>query len=364
MEASNNYNDLVILNDDQLRTLAEQIRYQEATVIQQTNFKTPKELLEFLANSKSSQESVLALLATGQEVVTKYQDDAVKGPIARDLHLYIVYCCNSALQTVPNYHVRKGYLQKIRDHVDVLLSVLDDLDAAEQNPVAVVANGVVQYKNAMLIYTRQFKSTLSSNFSAALKNEGVKYENLVQLYASKLGFQGHFKDLEDEQKAQVFESIIATSGRESSPIKDVMSTASKAKGIAVNVYKVGSVVWDIYSSDHKFKKETIDAIAAVVKEKGAELGEIINAALDTELLVVEAEALFVTLAGIAGGFFIREFIVGTFVGWLMDALLGTATFPSSAKGLHCYISSLPDGVALARAIAHDGTKDPNVNSTN
>ncbi|XP_057957975.1 uncharacterized protein LOC131150916 [Malania oleifera] len=363
MEASNDYNDLVILNDDQLGTLAEKIRYQEATVIHQTNFKTQKERDEFLYDSKSNQESVLALLATGQEVVTKYQDDAVKGPIARDLHLYIVYCCNSALQTVPNYHVRKDYLQKIRDHVDTLLSVLDDLDAAERSAVVVVGEGVVQYKNAMLIYTRQFKSTLSSNFSAGLKNEGIKYENLVQTYVNKLGFQGHFKDLSDEQKAQVYESIIARSGRESSPIKDVMSAASKAKGIAVNVYKVGSVVWDIYTSDHKFKTATRDAVVSIAKEGGSELGEVIGAALATDLLEVEAEALFVTLAGIAGGF-IGSFIVGAFAGWLMDAILDTTTFPSSTEGLHCYVSSLPDGVALARAIAHDGTKDPNANSTN
>ncbi|XP_057957978.1 uncharacterized protein LOC131150918 [Malania oleifera] len=258
MEASKNYNDLVIMNDDQLRTLAEKIRYQEATVIHQTNFKTQKERDEFLYDSKSNQESVLALLATGQEVVTNYQDDAVKGPITRDLHLYIVNCCNSALQTVPSFHVRKDYLQKIRDHVDVLLSVLDDLNAADQKAVVVVGDGVVQYKNAMLIYTRQFNSTLSSNFSAALKDERIKYEKLVQRYVDKLGFQGHFKDLDEEQKAQMYESIIATLARESSPIKDVMSTTSKVKGDAVKLYKVGSMVWDIYLSDHKFKTATRD----------------------------------------------------------------------------------------------------------
>ncbi|XP_057957979.1 uncharacterized protein LOC131150919 [Malania oleifera] len=354
--AANKNNDLVILNDDQLRELADIIRHQEATIIHQTKFRTQKERDQYLYDSKSNQEEVLALLAIGEQAKTKHQTDAVKSPIAQDLYLYIVNCCNSALQTAPNYHVRKDYLQKIHNHVDELVNVVNDLDAADRNAVVVVSDGVAQYKNAMLTYTVQFKSTLSSNFSKAVKDEGIKYENFVQRYVNKIGFQGHFKDLSEVQKTKVYESIITESGRESFPIKDLISATSEVKGIAVTVYKVGSVVWDIFSSEHKLKTVTRDAVVLAAKEGGSELGEVIGAALATDLLDAEAEALFVSLAGIAGGI-VGSFIVGIFAGWLMDSILSTASFPSDTKKLHCYVSPLPDGVALARIIAHDTTQD-------
>lgn len=101
--------------------------------------------------------------------------------------------------------------------------------------------------------------------------------------------------------------------------KDVLKYGSKI----MFIYSVGSIVWDVYSSDHPIRTATKDALVQAAKEGGSALGKLVGAAIATELVGVEASALFVTAAGILGGV-VGAFIIGAAAGVLFDQFFGSA----------------------------------------
>lgn len=342
---------IAILNDDQLRQLAKLIYYQEVDAIHNIKFGSEQELAKYLRDCKTNYDSILSLLDSGSEADLKFQDDDTRAPIAHDIFSYIVYCANSALQAVQNYTLRMNYLDKISEHASSLINGLQDLDPENVTNVRRLAKDAVLFRNAMLEYTRKHQSIASRNFSKWLKDSGMKFEDLVERYQKKLNFNGPFEDLEDAQKLQVFEEIIEASGRGRVIVNEI-STAIGMGGITVLVFIAGMMVWDIFSSEHILQSITHDAIVAAASIGGAELGEVVGAALATELVGVEAAPLFVMLAGMATGI-LGAFIIGGFVGWLIDLIIGSGgNAPLSTDGLKCYVAPMPDGVVLARQIAH------------
>ncbi|KAK8934418.1 hypothetical protein KSP39_PZI014238 [Platanthera zijinensis] len=342
---------IAILNDEQLRVLAKLIYYQEVDATNNIKFSSEPELAKYLRDCKSNYDSVLGLLNSGGEVERKFEDDSSRAPIAHDIFSYIVYCANSALQAVQNYTLRMNYLDKISKHATTLINGLQELDPKNVINVRRLAKDAVLYRNAMLEYTRKNQSIASRNFSKWLKDSGLKFEELVKRYQTKLKFDGPFENLEEQQKLQVYEEIIEASGR-GRVIVNQFSTAVGIAGIAVLLFTAGMMVWDIFSSDHILQAATRDAVVSAASIGGAMLGEVVGAALATELVGVQASALFVLFAGIATSI-LGAFIIGGFVGWLIDLIIGSGGNATlSTDGLRSYVAPMPDGVVLARQIAH------------
>lgn len=120
--------------------------------------------------------------------------------------------------------------------------------------------------------------------------------------------------------------------------KDVLKYGSKI----MFIYSVGSIVWDVYSSDHPIRTATKDALVQAAKGWSA-LGKLVGAAIATELVGVEASALFVTAAGILGGV-VGAFIIGAAAGVLFDQIFGSAgatVLPT--HGFILYVAPMPNG---------------------
>ncbi|KAK1296270.1 hypothetical protein QJS10_CPB15g02100 [Acorus calamus] len=118
------------------------------------------------------------------------------------------------------------------------------------------------------------------------------------------------------------------------------------------VLTAGTMVWEIFSSEHVLQTVTRDAVVAATLASDEMLREVVGAAVSTILIGVEAAPLFVLLAGVVTSI-VRAFFLGEFASWLIDLIFGSGgTAPLSTDGHQCYISPMPDGEVLARQIVH------------
>ncbi|GLT95614.1 hypothetical protein SLE2022_132860 [Rubroshorea leprosula] len=114
----------------------------------------------------------MGLLDNGVGLKVGFQDDEIKDPIVHDVFSYVKICVNSALQTVRNYTLRMNYPKKIKEHSNFLMDALRMLDPKNLENVKGLAMEAVQYKNAMLEYTKKHQSGVSRIFSKWVKEKG------------------------------------------------------------------------------------------------------------------------------------------------------------------------------------------------
>ncbi|KAG5525276.1 hypothetical protein RHGRI_031829 [Rhododendron griersonianum] len=346
--------DPVILRDlKQLRKLALLIHNQEEGAISKIKFKSEPDRAKYLRDIRENYESVLGLLNDGAEVKRKFDQDHDRSPIAREMFMYVVHSANRALQNVRNYTLRTSYLSKVSEHSKSLIKRLSELNPRDLASVEHLTEELVVSNNAALESMRKRQSPASRSFSKLkwIDGTGLNPDKLVKKAQEKLGFKGPFKDLKEEEKLQVYEKILLESGH-GGIVEKWLSRAVGAAGMAVLVFTAGTMVWDILSSEHPFQTASRDAVEIAASVGGGMLGEVVGAAVATELLAgVEVSPLFVTIAGLAGGIG-GAFIFGAFAGLLIDSLIhsgGSAGF--STERHRCFVARMPDGVALARQIA-------------
>lgn len=344
----------VILEDvKKVRQLAEVIWHQEVNAINSINFQSEPERSKYLRDCQDNHKTVEGLLDQGVELKEKkYQNDAVRYPIAEDIFLYIVYCCNSALQTVPNCTVRKDYLSKISTHVESLIKELGNLDTGNPSDVSTLKEEAAKYKESMLEFIKKYRSSASAAFSRSVNQQGLTFDKLVQEYQHIRGLGGLFKDLNEKDKILVYDDIMQASGR-GSVIKSWLSKAKSIGGAAVVVITAGLMVWDIYSSDHKIQTTIHDAVVSTAAAGGAMLGDIIGTAIAT-LVGVEATTMFVAMAIFATSV-LGAVILSAIAGSLIELIIGSGgTTDINTDNHKCYVAHMTDdGVVLARRIAHN-----------
>ncbi|GFP99999.1 hypothetical protein PHJA_002144000 [Phtheirospermum japonicum] len=170
----------------------------------------------------------------------------------------------------------------------------------------------------------------SAEFSRYLRNIGIGFSELVRSYQIKLGYKGRFEDLEEEQKLEVYASIIEASGRLSVLSKDE-GDIIKAKGrmkllkygsTALRIIDVGQIIWETFSSDHPITTATIEALVLAANIGGAAIGKLVGVAVATHLTGQAATTLFITAVGVATGF-VGGFILGLAAGILFDLIIGS-----------------------------------------
>lgn len=174
--------DLVFLKDEKLHTLAELIYRQEVLNIQSLIFQSEAERVAYLNDCRWNYLTQTSLLNSSAELKPKFQNDNVRSPIAVTIHAYTESCINNALQIFQNFTVRKDYLEKINEHVQHLITSLQQLDTQNAADVAALATEVEVCNKAIVNYAVKYRSLASQEFSRLLKAQNITFENLVQTY--------------------------------------------------------------------------------------------------------------------------------------------------------------------------------------
>ncbi|CAK9327852.1 unnamed protein product [Citrullus colocynthis] len=341
---------LLLLQGEKLQQLARVIRNQEIEAVRNIKFKSEPEQVKYLRDVGDNYHAAIKLLDDANNVKETYKDDQSKSSIAHETYSYVEKAVNISLQAVRNYTLRTNYLSKIGAHSKDIFEALKTLDPNNVTNVARLAKEANQYNECMQQVMIKHQSPASRNFSKWLKDSGTKFEDLITRYQNKRGFTGLFKNLKDEQKLLVYDDIIVASGR-GSVIADTLSTISGVAGILFLILATGIMVWDIFTAEHVLQTATKDAMMTVAAVGGAMVGQVIGAALPT-LVGIEASPLFLMATAVIGSV-VGAFVLGAFVGWLMDLIFSSGgDYPLSTDGHTCYIAPLPDGEAVARQIAH------------
>ncbi|WJX46634.1 hypothetical protein P8452_33414 [Trifolium repens] len=259
------------------------------------------------------------------------------------------------MQSIRNCSLRVTCIDKIKTHFNSLVTELQELDPKNVSKKGLLAKEVSKYKQCMWEYTNKCKSgssrALSKAYSMVLKQEGIKFPDLVKKHKNQLGYEGEFESLEEAQKLEVYNSIIGESGRASIP---KLELASAGLGIAVLVVSAGLMVWDIFTVEHKIEAVLTKSFEAVSEIGAFAVQVAVEGAVTEAMLNVELGVFFVSLAGFVAGTVAGLLFVAV-SGLLIDLILGGGgkTAPSLEE-LKFHTTKMPDGVALAFQIAYDG----------
>ncbi|KAF3447945.1 hypothetical protein FNV43_RR08652 [Rhamnella rubrinervis] len=306
--------DIVFLKDEKLRQLATVIRGHEVENVKNLYFKSVGQQAKYLRICNSNQESVENILNVCGDLVSKYKDDTVRVPIAALILSYGEVCLNNALQIFTNYTLRRTYLDKITTQVDNLMKDLNDLNTSNPTDVATLTNQIQHYEEAVTNFTKMsVNSRASQEFSRNLRKSGIEFQTLVKRYQASLGFDGPFEYLQDELKLQVYEEIIEASGRGKAIALPFKSKDISIKDAGVFLYNAANIAWDVYTSDHPIQTAMRDAVKQVASQGGAVLQEIVEAAITTGLVGIEATSLFVAGIGVVVGI-VGSYILGEIAG--------------------------------------------------
>lgn len=124
------------------------------------------------------------------------------------------------------------------------------------------------------------------------------------------------------------------------------------KGAGMLLYNAASITWDVYTSDHPIQTAMRDAVKQVASKGGAVLQEIVEAAIVTGLVGIEATSLFVTGIGFVVGM-VASYILGEIAGEIFDLIFGSGgTKPLPNEGFIFYVADMPNGKDLAKQIAN------------
>ncbi|KAM7269978.1 hypothetical protein ACFE04_029192 [Oxalis oulophora] len=339
---------VIILNKAQLEVLSKDIYLQEALAIQNIKFKSENERAKYLYDCKSNRDVLRSLLDTSSDIEQEFKGDAVKSQIAREIAEYMNISCNISLQTVRNYTLRIHYLKKIKSCSDSLVEDLRDLTNKNGDEVVKLAKRATSTKNVALEFAKNFRSPVYHTYSKHLKDTGVTFQKLVDRYREKLYPYKAFNLLDEPEKIEVFEQIIMASGCGKLVASGAIGVLS-AVDISMTMFSAGMMVWEIFTSAYPVETAVRDSVMAAADVGGTAVGEFAGAAMAA---MVGIDGVFATLAGIATGF-VGAFIIGAFVGEILDMIFATGGKDvSSTDGHKAYVAIMPDGLALARQIAH------------
>ncbi|XP_047059229.1 uncharacterized protein LOC124665921 [Lolium rigidum] len=350
--------ELVDLTPGQLRKLADMIHRQEVEKLQELKFQSYAEQQKYLHDAKYAHDKVCNILESTQEMITQTEAerDVTKQHIAKDVYDYCTKAIQISLQFIRSYNTRLAYLEKLKSHGDYLIKQLKWLNPATQQKEAQrLALEAGMYKKATLENAKKFQHFVPNQFSKLLKENKIKFEDLVQSNIAKLGFTGPFKKLDDIKKLQVYENIIAEAGQ-GKPVVTYSFEALGKVGVALLVFTAAAMVWDIYTAEDKLQAAVRDSVNALTAVVALEVGGVVNAAVDAGFVALDIEiaSAVVTVIGAVAGFG-----VGVLIGIATSALLDTIFSSGTSKvkvtdGLTvCRVAPMPDGLQLARLVKHN-----------
>ncbi|CAD6221412.1 unnamed protein product [Miscanthus lutarioriparius] len=350
--------EVVDLSPGQLHKLADLIHRQEVEKLQELHFKSYADQQKYLHCAKDARDKVYHILESTQEMITQTEaeQDATKQDIAKDVYEYCTKGIETSLEFIRSYNTHLNYLDKLKSHSDDLIKQLKWLNPATQEKKAqrlALEAGV--YKKAALEFAKKFQHFIPNQFSRWLKENKIKFEDLVQKNMAKLDFQGPFKNLDDIQKLQVYENIIEEAGQGKSVVTYSVEALGTV-GVAFFVFTAAAMVWDIYTAEDKMQAAVRDSVNALTEVVSLEVGEVVDAAIEAGFaaLDIEIASAAVTVIGPVAGFGIGA-LIGMATSALLDLIFSSGT--SKVKitdGLTaCRVAPMPDGLQLARLVKHN-----------
>lgn len=240
----------VLMESSQLKKLALLLRNKEEPLMSRVA-KSENERVKFLKNVNDAHDKAVSLLDDSAAMKEKYAGEGGdKASIAADVVDYVKHGLNMAMKNVRDCSLRLSCVDKMRAHNDSLATEVAELNLEDAPSVERLAEDTAKLNKCMLEYLRKYRSpsarASSKMYSMVLKQEGVKFPDLVSKHQGELGFEGAFKDLTEAQKLEVYNSIIEESGRATG-----MEVAGMALGVAVLFLAAGIMVWDIFTAAHK-----------------------------------------------------------------------------------------------------------------
>lgn len=347
--------ELVDLSTGQLHKLADLIHLQEVEKLNELKFTSYAEQQKYLNDAKDARDKVYNILESTHDMITQTDKDATKQDIAKDVYDYCSKGIGLSLQFIRSYKTRLTYLDKLKSHSDDLIKQLKWLNPATQQKEAQrLALEAGMYKKATLEYAKKFQHFVPNQFSKWLKDNKINFEELVQRNVQKLGFAGPFKDLDDIQKLQVYENIIAEAGQGKSVVTHTFEALGKL-GVAFLVFTAAAMVWNIYTAEDKLQAAVRDSVNVLTAVVGLKVGDVVSAAVRAgfEALDIEITAT-VTFIGAVAGFGVGV-LIGVAAGELLDLIFSSGTSKvKNTDGLTvCRVAPMPDGFELARLVKYN-----------
>ncbi|KNA15572.1 hypothetical protein SOVF_097140 [Spinacia oleracea] len=353
--------DLLMLTDDkQLRKLAKLLRNQEEPLSFSINSEPDR--AKFLEECNDAYDIVIILLQNSTDLRNKHEaaraSNSKKADIATDIQDYVKYGINLGLQCIQNCGMRVTVVEKLKTHFDDLSTELNMADSRDMNDFESLAEEVSYHKNSMWEYTTNMRSKTSraqsKAYSDVLKLQGIEFPSLVDRHKNMLGYKDEFEFLEEDQKLEVYNSIIEESGRAKMPAiyRRSKTRATSAGGIATMAVTAGMMAWDIFTSEHKLETVLTTGVSLLSGAVSYAVNVAVSSAVGSVVANTQLGILLVSSAG---------FVVGALVGILfaaatgaiLAAILGTGgKVPQNLDNLKFYSATMPNGMALANEISH------------
>lgn len=353
--------DLFMLMDDQhLRTLAVLLRNQEQPLSLSINSEPDR--AKFLKECNDAYNVVITLLENSIDLRNKHEaaraNHSNKADIATDIQEYVKYGINLGMQCVQNCGMRVSVVEKIKAHFDDLAAELNMSESRDMNDIKSLAEEVSYYKNSMWEYTTNLRSpssrAQSKAYSDVLKLQGIEFPTLVNMHKNRLGYKDEFEFLEEEQKLEVYNSIIEESGRAKMPVvyRRTNSGIKKPGGVAAMAVTAGIMAWDIFTAEHKLEAALNSGVSLLSGAVSYAVQVSVTAAVGTVVANTQLATILVSAAGFVVGALVGIlFAAGT--GAILGVILGNGgKVPPNLDDLRFYSATMPNGMALAYEISH------------
>ncbi|XP_074292466.1 uncharacterized protein LOC141619341 [Silene latifolia] len=374
----------VELSKEKLRTLAGLIQRQEEDRIKSIRFNSERDRSDYLRCSRETHDKAVALLDDKGVTTKAATNDVSVEEVVQKYLSYLEMAVGFGMQTVANVHLRHDFLTKVRGHADSLIPRLNELRHASLEPweIELKAKDLIEelsvFKEAMYKSIIKKADPSSRSFSKVVKLSGYSFEDLVVKYQKKLvrekgfEFDKPFEQLEDEQKIEVYDEIIKSSGR-GTFLENTAYRVANTIGKGLLIFTLAMSVWDIYSSEHKLQTIVTEGAEFGAGWVGGYIGEIAGAAAATYLVTaVGVAATAVTAAFVGLAAFVTGIGIGIALGFLAGYIVGKI-FESGGKHTGgavkvkdsdpkmallpnhpVYAAPMPDGALLARQLAYKG----------
>lgn len=254
--------------------------------IENTKFKSTTDRLIALKAAKDStdltneilkkEESDKGLLSTTKEVRDAHD---ICWQLARTM-LW------NAFNGIRNMVLRRQYIEKIGSLAQERLNELYNIEKAlplNLEEVLDFSMNVSEERNAALEITRARISPSSASFSKMLKEEGVRYDQLLDKYSERT-YKKSFERLDEFEKNDVYIQIIKASGR-SNKIVNIVSKLSGSLGIILIGFMLATTIWDITESANPVGEAIKDVFVITLSCGAAFTGEQIGTAVTSSVAV-------------------------------------------------------------------------------
>ena len=227
-----------------LEKLTGSLYTREYVAIKNSKFPSTTDRLKAYEYAKEAQDKARELLDMEKNSSPFQTPEQEK--TAAEVWKYIRASLWSATNGIRNMKLRAEYVGKIlsnsKEYLNKLSSGVSAIGELES-----ITLEAIEARNVAMEAARAKLGKTSLYFSEMLKKGGLTYDQLVEKY-SRRRYSRSFSGLEEEAKLIVLGDIVEASGRSNSLV-NAISKIQGAIAIATAIILVGTIVWDVVTSN-------------------------------------------------------------------------------------------------------------------